>query len=101
MLVTSILQTDCQAWKYWQTDLGSYPSEKIQYDSESSQNYVAYWIPAFNWKLNMRWTKDPMHCQFAEILKVYLILTYKILRVGTYLIHFVVLIVYNLIFIYK
>ncbi len=53
-------------------------------------NNVTYWIPTFDKKMNVRWTKDPTRCQSAEILKVYQILMYKILRVGTYLIHFVV-----------
>jgi hypothetical protein len=33
------------------------------------------------------WTKDPTQCQVAKILKVYQILMYRILRVGTHLIH--------------
>ncbi len=45
----------------------------------------------FDQKLNVRWAKDPTHCQSVEILKVYQILMYKILRVGTHAIHFVVL----------
>jgi hypothetical protein len=57
----------------------------------------------FDQKLNARWTKDPMRCQYVEILKVYQILMYKILCVGTHAIHFVVFskLIIILVFFYK
>ena len=53
-------------------------------------NNVTYWILTLDQKLHVRWTKDPMRYQSVEILKVYRILMYKIPRVGTHSIHFVV-----------
>ncbi len=97
------VQTDCRVRKYWQTD-----KQTVKYVSTDRlildlthqgrfdkiwnhrPNNVTYWIATFDQKLNMRWTKDPTCCQSAAILKVYQILMYKILRVGTHAIHFVV-----------
>jgi hypothetical protein len=48
---------------------------------------VVYGIPMLDIKSNLHWTKDPMHYQVIEILKINQILTCEILRVGTYSIH--------------
>ncbi len=50
--------------------------------------------------MNVQWPKDQMRCQFAEILKVYQILMYKIIHVGTHSKHICSLLS-SLIFSYK
>ncbi len=97
------VQTDCRVRKYWQTD-----KQTVEYVSTDRlildlthqgrfgkiwnhhPNDVTYWIPTFDQKFNGRWTKDPTRCQSVEILKVYQILMYEILRVGTHVIHSIV-----------
>ncbi len=74
------MQTDCQECKYWHTNLGSHPSETDGRCKDVSRYATSYM------GLLQR-TKNSAQCWVAKILKIYQILMYKNLRVGTHLTH--------------